>query len=164
MDLTEKKISSPFGPIYLYASSKGLAGCYFSKKKLKTSPPDNKAKKHLNSATKILTSYFKGKPINTSTLSLDLEGTPFQKRVWKELSKIRSGKTLSYGELARKVGSPRAARAVGSACGANPLLIINPCHRVLASNGELGGFAAGLPKKKQLLKHELTFEKRAGGA
>ncbi len=85
-----------------------------------------------------------------------LSGTRFQKRVWKELIKIPRGKTITYFELARRIGSPRACRAVGNACGKNPLPVAIPCHRVVAANG-LGGFTGGLKKKIRLLKLEKSL-------
>ena len=85
---------------------------------------------------------------------LDLNGTPFQKDVWKTLLKIPSGKTRSYAEIARSIGKPKAARAVGNACAQNPVALLIPCHRVIGSNHRLGGYAWGLPMKKQLLKME----------
>jgi O-6-methylguanine DNA methyltransferase len=86
---------------------------------------------------------------------LDLSaGTPFQRSVWRELRRIRPGDTRSYLQLARALGRPRAARAVGGACGANPIPVLIPCHRVLASGGGLGGFSAGLPWKRRLLALE----------
>ena len=81
-------------------------------------------------------------------------GTPFQRRVWSVLRSLRVGQTISYGELAQKIGRPGAARAVGNAVGANPLLVLIPCHRVLAGGGSLGGFSAGLDRKRWLLRHE----------
>lgn len=81
-------------------------------------------------------------------------GTAFQIIVWRELRKIPSGKTISYAELAKRVGRPRAVRAVANACGANPLPIIIPCHRVIASDGTIGGYSGGISKKKKLLKKE----------
>jgi len=81
------------------------------------------------------------------------EGTAFQKAVWRELKKIPRGQTRTYGEVAKAIGRPKAVRAVGSACGANPVPLFIPCHRVVAQNG-LGGFGAGLPWKKLLLKLE----------
>jgi len=89
-----------------------------------------------------------------SALKLQMTGTPFQLKVWKELIKVKPGKTVSYAELAKRVKKPKAMRAVGSAMGANPIPILVPCHRVLASNGTLGGFGGGLPLKKKLLKAE----------
>lgn len=88
------------------------------------------------------------------SLSLELKGTEFQKRVWSEMRKIPFGQTRSYGDIARRIGSPRAARAVGMACNKNPCLLLVPCHRVVAANGRLGGFALGIAKKKKLLELE----------
>jgi methylated-DNA-[protein]-cysteine S-methyltransferase len=81
-------------------------------------------------------------------------GTPFQKRVWDELLKIPYGETTTYGELARRLGTPNAARAVGAANGRNPIPVIVPCHRVIGSNGALTGFGGGLPTKRKLLDLE----------
>jgi len=85
---------------------------------------------------------------------LDLEGTPFQLKVWERLCAIPTGKTISYGELAAAIGKPKAARAVGAAVGANPVPILVPCHRVIGMNGSLTGFGLGLPMKRSLLSHE----------
>jgi O-6-methylguanine DNA methyltransferase len=85
---------------------------------------------------------------------LDLTGTGFQRSVWNALRKISFGKTKSYGEIARAIGRPKAARAVGGACGANPVPVLVPCHRVLAANQKLGGFSGGLEWKRRLLTRE----------
>jgi O-6-methylguanine DNA methyltransferase len=85
---------------------------------------------------------------------LDLTGTEFQKRVWNALRKISKGRTKSYDEIAQQIGKPKAVRAVGGACGANPVPIFVPCHRVLATNKKLGGFSGGLDWKRKLLKRE----------
>jgi O-6-methylguanine DNA methyltransferase len=86
---------------------------------------------------------------------LDWSGkTEFQKSVWRALRKIRRGRTKSYGEIARAIGKPKAVRAVGGACGANPIPILVPCHRVLAANGKIGGFSGGLNQKRDLLARE----------
>ena len=85
---------------------------------------------------------------------LDLAGTAFQKSVWNALRKISLGKTKSYGEIAQAIGRPKAVRAVGGACGANPVPVLVPCHRVLAANKKLGGFSGGLDWKRSLLKRE----------
>jgi len=87
-------------------------------------------------------------------LPLKIEGTDFQKSVWNELRKIPYGKTASYKDIAERIGSPRAGRAVGSACGANPIPLIIPCHRVVASDGSLGGFGGGLALKRRLMDIE----------
>ncbi len=80
--------------------------------------------------------------------------TEFQKCVWRALRTIRRGRTKSYGEIARAIGKPKAVRAVGGACGANPIPVLVPCHRVLAANGKIGGFSGGLHWKRNLLKRE----------
>jgi O-6-methylguanine DNA methyltransferase len=85
---------------------------------------------------------------------LDLAGTEFQKSVWSALRKISFGQTKSYGEIARAIGKPKAVRAVGGACGANPIPVLVPCHRVLTANKKLGGFSGGLDWKRSLLKRE----------
>jgi O-6-methylguanine DNA methyltransferase len=85
---------------------------------------------------------------------LDLAGTAFQKSIWNAMRKISPGKTKSYGEIAKAVGRPKAVRAVGGACGANPVPVLVPCHRVLAANQKLGGFGGGLDWKQKLLKRE----------
>ena len=85
---------------------------------------------------------------------LDLAGTAFQKRVWQALRKIPAGRTKSYGEIAQAIGRPKAVRAVGGACGANPVPVLVPCHRVLAANGKIGGFSGGLERKRRLLTRE----------
>lgn len=93
-------------------------------------------------------------------LPLDLRGTPFQLAVWSALLEIPRGKTLSYAQLARAIGKPKAVRAVGSACGANPLPFLVPCHRILRSDGSLGGFAFGSTMKQQLLDREKVEGKK----
>src|SRR5439155_16517220 len=87
-------------------------------------------------------------------LPLDIRATSFQRRVWEALRAIPYGETRTYGEIAATVGSPRAARAVGQACGANPVSIVVPCHRVVAGGGKLGGYGWGLDRKRWLLDHE----------
>ncbi len=85
---------------------------------------------------------------------LAFSGTEFQKSVWKQLLKISSGQTKSYGEIAKAIGKPRAVRAVGGACGANPIPVLVPCHRVLAANKKIGGFSGRLDWKRSLLARE----------
>ena len=87
-------------------------------------------------------------------MPLDLHGTLFQRAVWQQLLRIPFGHTLTYGQVAAGVGNGAVPRATGSACGANPVGVIVPCHRVLGANGSLTGFAAGLPRKTALLQHE----------
>ena len=87
-------------------------------------------------------------------LPLDLRGTAFQQRVWRELQRIPRGETVTYAELATRIGSPTAVRAVGTACGANPVAMVVPCHRVVRADGTLGGYAWGLARKVSLLRDE----------
>ncbi len=105
-------------------------------------------------AARQLREYFAGTR-SEFDLPLAPQGTPFQRSVWRKLQEIPYGETISYGELARRVGNPKASRAVGSANGANPLPIVIPCHRVIAGDGTLGGFGGGLPTKQTLLALEL---------
>jgi methylated-DNA-[protein]-cysteine S-methyltransferase len=81
-------------------------------------------------------------------------GTPFQQAVWRALAEIPPGQTKSYGEIAQTIGRPKAFRAVGQACGANPIPVLIPCHRALAANGKIGGFSGGLDWKRRLLEEE----------
>ena len=100
-----------------------------------------------------LREYFAGKRTGFD-LPLAPEGTQFQRSVWRKLQDIPYGRTISYGELARKVGNPKASRAVGAANGQNPIPIVIPCHRVIGANGKLTGFGGGLPIKEALLALE----------
>lgn len=105
------------------------------------------------SIKKAFEEYFEGKRCDFY-FKLEVEGTEFQKKVWEEMAKIPYGKTMTYGELAVKVGSPKGSRAVGMACNKNKIPIIIPCHRVVGANGKLTGFAGGLHVKEILLKIE----------
>lgn len=107
----------------------------------------------LREAIRQLRSYFRGE-LREFTLPLEMAGTEFQKRVWRELLKIPYGETRSYGDLASALGSPNAVRAVGAANGANPIAIVVPCHRVIGSGGKLVGYGGGLPLKRRLLALE----------
>ena len=95
-------------------------------------------------------------PSTVADLPLDLRGTSFQQAVWAELRRIPAGETRSYAELAAAVGQPGAVRAVGSANGANPVAVLVPCHRVIRSDGTLGGYAGGLDRKRRLLAAETS--------
>jgi methylated-DNA-[protein]-cysteine S-methyltransferase len=104
-------------------------------------------------AARQLREYFGGRRKDFD-LPLAPDGTPFQRNVWRHLQDIPYGETISYGELAKRVGNPKASRAVGAANGLNPLPIVIPCHRVIGSNGKLTGFGGGLPTKEALLTLE----------
>lgn len=101
-----------------------------------------------------LRAYFDGDIGAIDKLEVTTAGTEFQRSVWKMLRSIDRGKTLSYGELARRIGRPSAVRAVGHANGSNPISIVVPCHRVIGSNGTLTGYGGGVERKRWLLKHE----------
>ena len=117
------------------------------------SPPPH-LQPFIEAAKRELTAYFQGAPTDFAALTLDPRGTPFQLRVWQELRRIPWGQTISYKELARRVGSPKASRAVGQANAVNPIPLIIPCHRVIAADGGLGGYSSGLDRKRWLLHHE----------
>ena len=116
-----------------------------------TSPPAA-----LRDAERQLAEYFEGARRDFD-LPLSAEGTPFQRQVWDELRRIPYGETISYGELARRIGKPTASRAVGAANGRNPIAIVVPCHRVIGTDGTLIGYGGGLPVKQALL----ALERRA---
>ncbi|TWT02432.1 methylated-DNA--[protein]-cysteine S-methyltransferase [Planomicrobium sp. CPCC 101079] len=101
-----------------------------------------------------LTDYFSGAK-QTFSLPIDVKGTPFQEEIWRALQAIPYGKTVSYSEIAERINRPSAARAVGSAIGANPLLILVPCHRVIGKNGAISGYRGGMELKRFLLDLEL---------
>lgn len=144
-------MDSPIGHLEIHASDAGLMAIHFSRAKKtlakKTTHPV------LRHCQKQLGEYFSGKRIHFD-LPLELHGTDFQKKVWRELAKIPWGTTISYAELARRIGNPKACRAVGQANNKNPLPIIIPCHRVIGKNGDLVGFAGRLDIKEWLLAHE----------
>jgi methylated-DNA-[protein]-cysteine S-methyltransferase len=110
----------------------------------------------LRQAERELAEYFEGKRRDFS-LSLTWRGTSFQNRVWKVLCEIPFGSTCSYSDLARRIGSPQSARAVGVALGRNPIVILVPCHRVIGADGSLVGFGGGLEIKRKLLEHEAQY-------
>ena len=154
-DLTASRvISTPIGRLTLVASSKGLQQVIFGAKKLSTAKSvSSKANDHLTQTEKQLREYFAGKRKKFS-IKLDISGTEFQESVWYALSKIAYGKTVSYAQQAKLVRKPKAFRAVGSANGKNPVAIILPCHRVIATDGTLGGYGGGLSIKRKLLALE----------
>jgi methylated-DNA-[protein]-cysteine S-methyltransferase len=136
------------------ATEAGLCGLHFENAK---HPPamveGTEERSRFAGAMKQLDQYFAGKR-REFELTLDLAGTEFQKRVWRALCNIPYGTTISYGELARRIGDVKASRAVGLANGRNPVAVIVPCHRVIGANGQLTGFGGGLPTKRFLLDLE----------
>jgi len=157
-------IDSPVGALTLTATDEGLTGVYFDQGShppperevsawVKDDGSHGRASAVLESAKEQLSSYFSGKRTSFD-LPLAPRGTNFQRRVWTELRAIAFGETTSYGDIARKIGAPKAVRAVGAANGRNPIPIIVPCHRVVGSDGSLTGFGGGIERKRWLLDHE----------
>ena len=148
---------SPVGPLLLVASEAGteLARVWFdpTESDLATAGERYDAHPLLVEAAAQLDAYGNGY-LTDFTVPLDLRGTPFQLRVWDELTRIPYGTTISYGELARRLGAPKASRAVGLANGRNPVAIIVPCHRVIGASGRLTGYGGGIERKRWLLDHE----------
>ncbi|MGD0618396.1 MAG: methylated-DNA--[protein]-cysteine S-methyltransferase [Bryobacteraceae bacterium] len=143
-------MESPVGRLLLAADEKGLRQLLFRGKPEKGWREDPEA---LAEPVRQLRAYFAGE-LHDFDVPLAPEGTPFQLRVWRELRNIPYGQTISYGELARRIGSPNGSRAVGLANGANPISIVVPCHRVIGSNGKLTGYGGGLENKELLLALE----------
>ena len=146
------QIDTPIGTLYAQANEGGLLFVKWGEPKKQYSDLDPKADNEVlkNLRTQI-SEYFTSKR-ERFDLPLNIEGTAFQKKIWKAISKIPFGSYLSYSQLAKEVSSPRAFRAAGSACGANHFSIIIPCHRVLSTNMTLGGYTGGLDKKKMAFK------------
>jgi methylated-DNA-[protein]-cysteine S-methyltransferase len=157
MSLAYKIIKSPVGKLKLVASDKALVAVLWEKEGPRRVPLNELVAddRHpvLVKAERQLDEYFSGKRRKFS-VALEMRGTPFQKDVWAALIAIPFGETRSYGQLAKQLRNPRAARAVGAANGRNPVSIIVPCHRVIRSSGKLTGFAGGLAVKAQLLNLE----------
>ena len=148
-------LASPVGPLLLAADQLGLRRVCFENSK-RTGPPPPHWKQDRGPLLEVirqLEAYFGG-ALKDFNLPLSLEGTEFQLRVWRCLRTIPYGETISYGQLAQRIGKPKALRAVGLANGSNPIPIIIPCHRVIGSDGSLTGFGGGLPIKKKLLALE----------
>ncbi|MDX9731585.1 MAG: methylated-DNA--[protein]-cysteine S-methyltransferase [Bdellovibrionales bacterium] len=159
MNKVQRKIGSKIGPIYLVASSEALYGVLWEKEPGITPEPQNAPQRALLDKTeRQITEYLAGER-KVFDVPLALEGTDFQKRVWERLSKIPYGETRAYKDIAKELKDPNASRAVGTANGRNPISLIIPCHRVIASDGTLGGYAGGLSIKARLLSLEQA-EKR----
>ena len=163
MPVTFTRVPSPVGELVLAASGTALTGVYFSTSRHGPPPIERAAwmeddgrgpaGEFLARTRQELAEYFAGTR-RTFDVPLDPPGTAFQRRVWDALRAIPYGTTLSYSELARRLGDLQATRAVGAANGRNPIPIIVPCHRVVGANGALTGFGGGLDRKRWLLEHE----------
>ena len=151
-------MSSPVGKLTLVASKNGLVAIDVrNNAKQVVTAKDASAQAILIKTKKQLEQYFAGKRTSFD-VALDLVGTEFQVKAWRALCRIPFGKTITYGQQASNIKKPKAFRAVGSANGKNPIPIIVPCHRVVASDGSLGGYSLGLKMKKQLLALEGVSE------
>ena len=149
-------IHTPVGTLLLAGTEDAVVRILFSQKGHPAQPQSDwvlSPTRALNEAARQLQEYFTGQR-RVFSLPLAPQGTAFQRMVWLKLQEIPYGERISYGELARHMGNPKACRAVGAANGANPLPIVVPCHRVVGSNGSLTGFGGGLPVKKLLLELE----------
>ncbi|MRG90357.1 methylated-DNA--[protein]-cysteine S-methyltransferase [Polyangium spumosum] len=153
--LHERRTSSPLGELHVVASDDAIVGVYLPGHKGAPEIVAHDGREHpvLREATRQLDAYFEGRR-DSFVLPLDLRGSPFQREVWAALLTIPFGETRSYAELARALGRPQAARAVGAANAKNPISIIVPCHRVIAGDGALTGYAGGVAAKRWLLSHE----------
>jgi methylated-DNA-[protein]-cysteine S-methyltransferase len=149
------RVESPVGPLLLVADGTGLRRIEFvnGRKPAQPDPQWHNDESALGETIRQLRAYFAGE-LERFDLPLAPEGTTFQLSVWNRLCEIPYGETISYGELARRLGNPNASRAVGLANGSNPIPIVIPCHRVIGSNGKLTGYGGGLPIKEKLLALE----------
>ena len=145
------EVQSPIGRLTLVESDGELVGLYMES--YPAPPAERRTSPLLDRAQAQLREYFAGGR-DRFDLPLRPEGTEFQRAVWTELTRIPFGVTCSYAEIARRIGRPKAVRAVGAANGANPIAVVIPCHRVIGADGSLTGFGGGLPRKKWLLAHE----------
>lgn len=149
-------VPSPVGPLEIAGTEKGVVSVSFARKGVLPKKPAKKSDPvpaPLRDCARQLEEYFAGRR-KSFDCRLDLQGTDFQKKVWRALLKVPFGKTASYGKIARAVGRPGAARAVGGANHANPVAVIVPCHRIIGADGSLTGYGAGIERKAWLLEHE----------
>jgi O-6-methylguanine DNA methyltransferase len=159
--LPSLRVRSPLGPILLVGGERGLAACWFGDDEAaldralarRGARPVPGIDPTVVAARDWITAYFDGE-IDRPRPPLDAAGSPFAQEVWSALLAIPPATTRTYGEIARALGRPGAARAVGAANGQNPIGIIVPCHRVIGASGQLTGYAGGLDRKQWLLDHE----------
>jgi methylated-DNA-[protein]-cysteine S-methyltransferase len=167
MRLAYHVMSSPIGLLFLVRSEKGLRHLEFMDRKSikrmiashQTAYPDaawEPSLLELKDAVEELEGYFCG-AVTKFTIPLDPQGSEFQLGVWKQLLKVPFGTTTTYGDIAKAIGQPKAARAVGLANNQNPIAIVVPCHRIIGANKSLTGYGGGLQRKRWLLQHEARF-------
>jgi methylated-DNA-[protein]-cysteine S-methyltransferase len=174
LQLSEYRIDTPIGRMLIVADYDGhLRACdwtdhedrmrrllrrHYGDKGFRLEPA-----RGTNSLTEAISRYFAGKLCAIDALPVRTAGTAFQREVWRALRAIPCGTTVSYTELARQIGRPAAVRAVGLANGSNPVGVVVPCHRVIASDGSLSGYGGGIERKRWLLAHERGMRKGAQG-
>ncbi len=148
-------LESPVGKLFLTSSEEAITELFMEKHKGAPKPIDKWRRDDglFREAADQLRAYFAGE-LTEFDLPLATAGTPFQQSVWDELRRIPYGVTISYGEMARRIGRPEAPRAVGAANGSNPISIIIPCHRLIGSNNNLTGYGGGIERKKYLIEFE----------
>jgi methylated-DNA-[protein]-cysteine S-methyltransferase len=162
MDIELQRLDTPIGWLVLAADAAGLRALDFARddgrvraRLAREGVCFRDGGKAVAAAARKVRDYFEGDLAALDAIPVAIaEGTDFQRKVWRSLRKIPVGSTRSYGALARAIGRPNAVRAVGAANGANPIALVLPCHRVIASDGTLCGYGGGLPRKEWLLKHE----------
>jgi methylated-DNA-[protein]-cysteine S-methyltransferase len=163
-------IDSPVGPLFLRTTSRGIRRLEFLRDALDRSPvkAERDADAEAGFAAEVekqVRQYFEGTR-RVFDLPLDLEGTDFQLGIWQAIAGVPFGETLTYAQIAAAVGRPTSYRAAGNACGANPVVIIVPCHRIVGTDKGLHGFGGGLDTKTFLLRHEGSLggirDRRAG--
>jgi methylated-DNA-[protein]-cysteine S-methyltransferase len=148
-------IASPIGELLLLGDDRALRGLYMQdgRRPVTIAPGWERSARSFATVTAQLGDYFEGRRF-VFDVPLLMHGAPFERRVWRALQEIPYGETVSYGEIARRLGQPSAARAVGLANGRNPIAVIVPCHRVIGANGALTGYGGGLERKRLLLELE----------
>ena len=160
--LSTTQLETPVGSLTLFARDDTLCGVAFAEEQAglvknlerRLGPLLLKQEPDAGGFATALRAYFSGDIGAIETLKVDTGGTEFQRRVWHALRDIPAGETISYGQLAKAVGSPKAVRAVGAANGQNPVPIVVPCHRVIRGDGDLCGYGGGVDRKRWLLEHE----------
>lgn len=154
-NIVTSNYESPIGPLTLVAHDGRLTNLSMHEQRHGAPPPLDAIVDDgwFKDVAAQLDAYFAG-DLTSFDLEMDMRGTSFQRSVWSQLNEIPYGETISYGELARRVGNPNASRAVGLANGRNPISLIVPCHRVIGADGSLTGYGGGLERKTWLLEHE----------
>ena len=152
-----RRIRTAFGDVLLTSNGCALTGLYFDGQKhhpgIRSDWREDPEAAPFAQAQRELDAYARG-ALGHFDVPVDPQGTPFQRRVWQALLEVPCGRTMTYAQLAARVGAPAAARAVGAAVGRNPVSIIVPCHRIVGADGSLTGYAGGLDRKRALLERE----------